>query len=150
MLLDNGKWLRTGIVLSMTSPRRIRRAGFQYGWTPIRGTCVQSRTVRKRSFPRRSPGRSWKHSICSHRRMRCTPVSSICCEITLVVLTGLKINSNNVFLSLIDSASPVLELGDPGNRMRLEETVFTNLSHDPNDAGRFQQISHTTHWMQGV
>ena len=36
---------------------------------------------------------------------------------------------------------------DLGNRMRLEGTSSIDLSNDPSDAGRFQQISHTTHWM---
>ena len=85
------------------------------GWTTICGTCAQSRTVRKRSFPRRSPDRSWKHSMCSYRVMRCIPVSSVYWEITLAVLRRLDLNVNNIFLTDIDSASPVVKLRDLGN-----------------------------------
>ena len=37
-------------------------------------------------------------------------------EVTSVVLIRLDVNPNNVFLSDIDRASPVVKLGDLGNR----------------------------------
>ena len=89
-------------------------------------------------------------SVRMHRRMRCIPVSSICYGITLMVLTELDINPNNILLSDIDCASPVVKLEDLGNRMRYEETLFTNLSNDPSVAGRLQQISYTIYRMQGT
>ena len=42
------------------------------------------------------------------------------------------------------------EIKGLGDRMRHEEILFTYLSNDPSDAGRYQQTSYIIHWMQGA
>ena len=67
-----------------------------------------------------------------------------------MVLIELDINPNNILLSDIDCASPVVKLEDLGNRMRHGETLFTNLSNDPSVAGRFQQICRAPEVWRGL
>ena len=67
-----------------------------------------------------------------------------------MVLTWLDINPNNILLSDIESASQMVKLGDLGYRVRLGETLFTSLSNDPSNSGRFQHTSYTPNWMQGA
>lgn len=63
-----------------------------------------------------------------------------------MVLTRSDVNPNNIFLSNIDSASPMVKLGDLGNRTGLEQPISI-FSDDLSDAGGLQQIPHTTYWV---
>ena len=58
VLLDIGKWLRSGVVLALTNLRRTRHVWYSNRWIMFCGTRAQSHTVRNRSFPRLLPGRS--------------------------------------------------------------------------------------------